>query len=196
MTTLVFKAYNARVLETKWRNQMSKNRRFSQMLIPTIIMGVIALALLIVGYQRGGGEHILGLKSAGNILIQIVPLLIFAFIIAGMVQHLVPTEMISRWIGAESGLRGILLGTVVGGFMPGGPFVSLPIAAGLLRLGASVGTMVALLTGWSLWAFTRLPIEVGILGWQFTLIRLACTFIFPPIAGLIANTFFSHITIA
>jgi uncharacterized membrane protein YraQ (UPF0718 family) len=173
-----------------------KNGRFSQMLIPTIIMGVIALALLIITYQKGGGEHILGLKSAGNMLLEIAPLLIFAFIIAGMVQYLVPTEMISKWVGTESGFRGILIGTVIGGFMPGGPYVSLPIAAGLLRLGANVGTMVALLTGWSLWAFTRLPIEVGILGWQFTLIRLACTFIFPPIAGLIANTFFSHITFA
>ncbi|MBC8429582.1 MAG: permease [Dehalococcoidia bacterium] len=166
------------------------------MLIPTIIMAVAAIALLFIGYQKGGGEHILGLKSAGGLLMQILPLLVFAFIVAGMVQTLVPTEMISKWIGTESGFRGILIGTVVGGFMPGGPYISLPIAAGLLRVGASVGTMVALLTGWSLLAFTRLPLEVGIMGWQFTLIRLACTFIFPPIAGLIANTFFSHISVA
>jgi len=175
---------------------MTKNRGFSQMLIPTIIMAVAAIALLFIGYQKGGGEHILGLKSAGGLLMQILPLLVFAFIVAGMVQTLVPTEMISKWIGTESGFRGILIGTVVGGFMPGGPYISLPIAAGLLRVGASVGTMVALLTGWSLLAFTRLPLEVGIMGWQFTLIRLACTFIFPPIAGLIANTFFSHISVA
>jgi uncharacterized membrane protein YraQ (UPF0718 family) len=172
-----------------------KNRRFSGMLIPTIIMGVIALVLLIVGYQRGGGEHILGLKSGGTLLMQILPLLIFAFIIAGMVQHLVPTEMISKWIGAESGFRGILIGTVVGACMPGGPVTSLPIAAGLLRVGASTGTMVAFMTGWALWAFSRLPLEIGILGWQFTLVRLACTFIFPPIAGLIAHAFFPNVSL-
>ena len=165
------------------------------MLIPTIVMGVIAIALLFIGYQKGGGEHILGLKSAGNILIQILPLLIFAFIVAGMIQHLVPYEIISKWIGAESGFRGILIGTALGGLTPGGPYVSMPIAAGLLRAGASVGTMVAFLTGWSLWAITRLPMEVGLLGWKFTLIRLACTFFFPPIAGLIANRFFSGVSV-
>ena len=165
------------------------------MLIPTIVMGVIALILFFIGYQKGGGEHILGLKTAGNLLIQIIPLLIFAFIVAGMVQVLVPHEMISRWVGTESGFRGVLIGTIIGSLAPGGPFISLPIAAGLLRAGASVGTMVAFLTGWSLWAVTRLPLEVGIMGWQFTLIRLACTFFFPPIAGLIANTFFSHANI-
>ena len=165
------------------------------MLIPTIIMGVIAIIFLFIGYQKGGGEHIIGLKYAGNLLIQIVPLLIFAFIIAGMVQFLIPHEMISRWIGVESGFRGILIGTGMGAIAPGGPFVSLPIAAGLLRTGASVGTMVAFLSAWSLWAITRLPLDIGIMGWKFTLIRLACTFFFPPIAGLIANRLFSGITL-
>jgi len=55
--------------------------------------------------------------------------------------------------------------------------------------------MVAFLTGWSLWAVTRLPLEMGLMGWKFTLIRLACVFFFPPIAGLIANKFFSGINV-
>jgi len=165
------------------------------MLIPTIIMGVIAIVLLFIGYQKGGGEHILGLKTAGSLLIQIVPLLIFAFIVAGMIQVLIPTEVISKWVGTESGFRGILIGTAVGSLTPGGPFVTLPIAAGLLCAGAGIGTMVALMTGWSLIAVSRLPMEVGLLGWKFTLIRLACTFFFPPIAGLIANTFFSRTSV-
>jgi len=165
------------------------------MLIPTIIVGLLAVALIFVAYHKGGGEHILGLKSAGSMLLQIAPLLIFAFIIAGIVQVLLPVEMISRWVGTESGLRGVLIGTVVGGFAPGGPYVSLPIAAGLLRIGASIGTMVAFLTSWSLWAFSRLPLEIGIMGWKFTLIRIACTFFFPPIAGLIANKLFSGVVL-
>ena len=165
------------------------------MLIPTIVMAVLAVVLLYIGYQKGGGEHMLGLKSAVNTLLPIIPLLIFAFIVAGMIQVLVPVQMISKWIGAESGFRGILIGTVIGGIAPGGPFISLPIAAGLLRVGASVGTMVAFLTSWSLWALARLPMEVGIMGWKFTLIRLACTFFFPPIAGLLANLFFPRTSI-
>ena len=160
------------------------------MLIPTIIMGALAVILLLIGYSKGQGQHISGMKSALNMTVQILPMLVFAFIIAGMTQILLPQELLSKWVGAESGLRGILIGTVAGGLSPGGPFVSLPIAAGLLRSGASVGTMVAFLTGWSLWAVGRLPMEVGILGWKFTLIRIASTFFFPPIAGLVAQTFF------
>ncbi len=161
------------------------------MLIPTIIMGLLAIILFLIGYYKGEGQHISGMKSALSMIVQILPLLVFAFIIAGMVQILLPKELLSKWIGTESGLRGIFIGTVAGGFVHGGPFVSLPIAAGLLRSGASVGTLVAFLTGWSLWAVSRLPMEVGILGWKFTLIRIASTFFFPPIAGLIAQTLFA-----
>ena len=161
------------------------------MLIPTLIMACLAIALIILGYNRGKGEHLEGLQSAFKMILEILPLLIFAFIVAGMVRILVPHDFLLKWVGEESGFRGIIIGTFAGGLVPGGPYVSLPLAAGFLRAGASVGTMVAFLTGWSLWAITRLPLEIGILGWRFTLARLSCTFIFPVIAGFLAQTMFS-----
>jgi uncharacterized membrane protein YraQ (UPF0718 family) len=167
--------------------------RKSNMLIPTLIMGLIALVLILVGYNRGEGEHLIGLKSALAMTTQILPLLLFAFIVAGMVQILLPKEMLSKWIGTESGIRGILIGSLAGGLAPGGPYVSLPVVAGLLKSGASIGTMVAFLTGWSLWAVGRIPMEIGILGWKFTLIRILSVLIFPPIAGLIAHLLFSQV---
>jgi uncharacterized membrane protein YraQ (UPF0718 family) len=171
--------------------KMDNKGRASSMLIPTIVMAVFAIILLYIGYSKGGGQHIVGLKYALRITAQILPLLIFALIMAGMIQALLPRELISKWIGEESGLRGILIGTLAGGITPGGPYVSLPVAAGFLRAGAGVGTMVAFVTAWSLWGVSRLPMDIGILGWKFTVVRLACTFFFPPIAGLLAQLFFS-----
>jgi uncharacterized membrane protein YraQ (UPF0718 family) len=160
------------------------------MLIATLVMAVIAAVLLIIAYRQGEGEHVRGLKISLAMTAEILPLLVFAFIVAGMVQVLLPQEMISKWVGAESGFRGILVGSLAGGLAPGGPYVSLPIAAGLVRSGAGIGTMVAFLTGWSLWAVARVPMEVGILGWKLTLARLVSTLVFPPIAGLIATALF------
>jgi uncharacterized membrane protein YraQ (UPF0718 family) len=171
----------------------AEKRRNSNMLVPTIIMAALAVILVVIGRQRGGGCEIQGLKFAGTLLAQMLPLLVFALVVAGMVQVLVPKELLARWVGTESGLRGILIGTVAGGLSPGGPYVNLPIVAGLMQAGASVGTMVAFLTGWSLWAASRLPMEVGLLGWKFTAVRLATTFFFPPIAGLLAQRFFANV---
>jgi len=163
------------------------------MLIPTIIMAILATVLLAIGYSRGEGQHIQGLNSGLKMIVEIIPLLLFAFIVAGMIQVLLPQELLAKWIGEESGLKGILIGTLAGGVTPGGPYVSLPIVAGLLKAGAGVGTLVAFLTAWSLWAVARLPMEIGILGWKFTFVRLACTFFFPPIAGYIAQLVFSGV---
>jgi uncharacterized membrane protein YraQ (UPF0718 family) len=55
--------------------------------------------------------------------------------------------------------------------------------------------MVAFLTGWSLLAVSRLPLEVGLMGWRFTAIRLSATFFLPVVAGLLANLFFSQAVI-
>ena len=66
------------------------------MLIPTVIMGILAFILLYIGYSKGEGEHISGLKAALNTTMQILPLLICAFIVAGMIQVLLPRELERR----------------------------------------------------------------------------------------------------
>jgi len=170
---------------------MEKKGRKSSMLVPTIIMGVLAVTLVLIGYSRGQGEHIVGLKSALNMTITVLPMLVFAFTMAGLIQVLLPRDLVSKWVGVESGVRGIFVGTVAGALTPGGPYVSMPIVAGLLHSGASIGTMVAFVTGWSLWAVSRLPLEIGILGWKFTMVRFLSTVVFPPIAGFIAQVLFS-----
>lgn len=155
------------------------------MFVPTLIMAVIAIVLFIANFKRG--THIVGLNSSLKMFIEIMPILIFAFIVAGMAQTLLPKQHIASWIGEESGLRGILIGSAAGALTVGGPYVSLPIALSLFRTGASAGAVVAYLSGWSLWGIGRLPMEIGILGWRLAIIRMLSVIIVPPIAGLIAH---------
>lgn len=68
------------------------------MLIATVVMALIAVILVIIGYSKGEGQHITGLKSALKMTIDILPLLVFAFIVAGMVEVLLPQELMSRWV--------------------------------------------------------------------------------------------------
>jgi uncharacterized protein len=172
---------------------MLTKRRDSKMLLPTVIMGSLALILFLLGSVKGDNSQMAGMKIGMKMILEILPLLIFAFLVAGMVQVLIPAEMISKWVGREAGMRGIIVGTLTGAIAPGGPYVSLPIAAALMKSGAGVGTMIAFITGWSLWAVSRLPMEIGILGWKFAVVRMLSTFFFPPIAGMIAQFFFGGI---
>ena len=156
------------------------------MVVPTILMGIIAAILFVMVFAKGDGRYMQGLEFSFRMLLQMLPLLIFAMIIAGMVQILLPPELIGKWVGTESGIRGVFIGTAAGALTPGGPYVCMPITAGLLKAGAGTGTMVAFLTSWSLISIARLPMEIGFLGIRFTIIRYLCVFFFPPIAGLLA----------
>jgi uncharacterized membrane protein YraQ (UPF0718 family) len=158
-----------------------------------LVMIIIAVILLVVAYLQGDNLHVLGLKIAAKMFWQIIPILIAAFIIAGMAQALIPREFIVKWLGQEAGWKGIIFGTVAGGVTPGGPFVSFPIVAAIYKSGAGIGTVVAYVTAWSLVAVGRLPYEISLISPKFALIRLACTFFFPPVAGLIAQAVFSKV---
>tara|TARA_A100001037_G_C15102183_1_gene614549 strand:- start:747 stop:1274 length:528 start_codon:yes stop_codon:yes gene_type:complete len=175
---------------------MKKQKRISNMLTPTLIMGGIAGVLVLAGYYQGNNLHITGLQISAKMIVQMMPLLLLALVIAGMSQVFAAQQeaFITKWLGPESGLRGIMLASVAGTLTPGGPVVTVPLLAGLLRSGSSIGVAVAYLTGWGAWSLARLPLEVAILGWKFTLIRVASVCLLPPIAGLIAQTFFSKAT--
>jgi len=147
------------------------------MIIPTIIMGTLAIGLLAYGYNKG--LHVDGMKMCFRMLVQVLPVLFFAFVIAGMVQALVAAAATARWVGADSGLRGILIGSVAGALTPGSTLFTLPLMAALLRSGAAVATMVSFMTSWSVFHVMRLPLEIGVLGWKFTLVRLVSSVLLP-----------------
>ena len=161
--------------------------------LATLAMIAIAAILGVIAYFKEPPLLLSGLKSGGKMFWDVLPLLLAAFFIAGLIQAMVPKEFITKWIGKEAGFKGILVACLAGGITPGGPYVSFPIVAALYKNGAGIGAIVAYVTAWSLWAGGRLPIEIGLIGPKVTLIRFVSTFIFPPIAGLIAQIFFARI---
>lgn len=159
----------------------------------TLVLIGVALGLAGVAWWGGGPELALaGLLQGGRTLLSVIPLLIAAFLIAGLTQTLVTREVVSRWLGVESGWRGIALACLAGALMPGGPYVYYPIAAALLAAGASLGALVAFVTAKNLWTVTRLPMEFALLGPQLTVVRFLVTLILPPLLGVLAEVLFGR----
>ncbi|HMA85684.1 MAG TPA: permease [Desulfosalsimonadaceae bacterium] len=157
-----------------------------------LAMTGITILLAAIGVLQQGPEIIMqALMAGGKMLIGVVPLLIAAFILAGMIQVLISKETVNKWLGKDSGLKGIMLGGIAGALIPGGPYIFYPVAASFLLSGAEIGTVVTFVVAKNLWSLSRLPMEVALLGPKLTLIRYVVTFIFPLIVGVMANTFFS-----
>lgn len=163
------------------------SRGSCRLLIATTLLAAAALAMLYRAYAQGEGEGPEALRYAAGYTLKVIPLFFFALIVYFLSQKYFSAAAFSRWIGQEAGWRGLLIGSAAGALVPGGPIVCMTIGAGLLKAGATVGILVAFVTSWALFSISRVPIELAILGWKFTLIRVACTFFVPPMAGVAAD---------
>jgi uncharacterized membrane protein YraQ (UPF0718 family) len=164
-----------------------KRKGNNSMDITTLVLAIVAAILLAVAFWRGRDLPLAGLLAGGRTLWRNLPLLLLGFVIAGLAQVLIPRELITRWLGAEAGLKGILIGCVVGGLVPGAPYAAFPLVAALYHDGASMGAVVGFVSAWALWSVSRLPVEIALIDPKLALIRYAITFVVPPIAGLVAE---------
>lgn len=156
-----------------------------------IIMTAVTAILAVFGViQQGPSIIAAGIMAGAKMVIEVIPLLAAAFILAGMIQVLISKEFINKWLGKDAGLKGIFLGAVAGALIPGGPYVFYPLAASFLLSGAEIGTVIAFVVAKNLWTISRLPMEIALIGPEITAVRYSITFVFPIIVGVLANLFF------
>ena len=153
----------------------------------TLILSGIAVSLLIYAFIRGENLAIAGVPLAGATLWNNLILLAASFLITGLMQVLIPQELIASWLDDAVGIKAIFIGCVAGGIVPGAPYVVFPIIAGLYKAGAGLGALVGFVTAWSLWSLPRLPLEMALINPKVALLRYAITFIVPPAAGMLAH---------
>lgn len=136
-----------------------------------------------------GGEVFESAAFDGLALVaMIAPIMLIAMIISGYVRQLLPTTVVERWLGSESGLRGLAVAVIGGALTPGGPFAAFPLVVGFYRSGASFEICVAYLTSWTVLGLNRVLIwELPFLGVDFVLLRLLVSLPLPAIAWMLAK---------
>jgi uncharacterized membrane protein YraQ (UPF0718 family) len=159
--------------------------------ITTIVLAVLALAFGIVAYLRDPGLPWIGARNGLQMLWFVLPRLIPALLLAGMLQVLVPQEFVSRHLGREAGFRSILIASAAGVLTPGGPMVTVPFLVALANSGAAMGPLVAYMTSWSLFGMQRIIAwEAPLMGWHFVVVRVLPSLAFPVLAGWLVKTFY------
>ena len=155
-----------------------------------VLLGLTLLSAGLVFFKQGGARVWQITQETFGFLLLLSPKIVAGVFIAATLPLVLPRDKIGRWIGAESGLRGLALATLAGAAIPGGPMMTFPLAAGFGIAGADIGTMLAFVTGWSLlglnrtliWEFSFLPHD---LVWTRYLLSLP----FPVLVGLGARAF-------
>ncbi len=153
------------------------------MFIALFFLSIMALILFVLARNRGDDSHLQGLVQAKNMFLNMIPLLLLAFLLAGLIQVCVPPETITTWLGEESGWQGIVLGTLAGSLILGGPYAAFPVISSIYELGAGLATVIAMITGWALLGLGQLLMGLAFIGLRFTVLRTLLVLICPFIAG-------------
>ena len=119
------------------------------------------------------------------LLVMFVPAVL---LLASFVEIMLPKSVVERWLGAGSGVKGIMVSSLAGMFTPGGPFLAFPLVLALYRAGADWAPLIAYITAWSMNSVTRLLVfEIPFVGVELPMVRLIACFALPPLAGLTAR---------
>jgi uncharacterized membrane protein YraQ (UPF0718 family) len=156
-----------------------------------IVMIVLALTFGIVAYLKDPGLPAVGARLGFSMLWFVLPRLVPALLLAGLLQVLVPQETVARYFGRQAGMRAIVLATLAGFVTPGGPMVTVPFMVALASSGMTLPPLVAYMTSWSLFGMQRIIAwEAPLLGWHFVAVRVVSSLAFPVLAGWLVAVFY------
>ncbi len=162
----------------------------------TAVMVIAALVTLVAIYWKSPAAAGRGLSATGSLILEILPRMLAAFTLAGLIQAIVPQELIVQWMGHGSGMRGILIGMMLGSVTPGGPMTHFPIIASLFKVGVGIGPLISYLTAWSLFGMQRIIMwEIPFLGPKVVLVRVAVSCFFPFLAGWLCEILWGRLRV-
>lgn len=129
---------------------------------------VLLLAVFLINKETG----IESIKLSGNILLEMLSILPPIFILLGLLDVWVPRSTMVSWMGEKSGITGTILAFIIGSAAAGPLYGAFPVAAVLLRKGASFRNVMVFIGAWSTTKIPMLVFEFTAMGTKFALTRL------------------------
>jgi hypothetical protein len=158
----------------------------SALIIDIILWGSVA-ALGFMAWQRGRAVLVSSAREGTFDFINIVPRIALGVIGSGYIAAIIPSEVITGWLGPNSGWSGVLAAVIAGAATPGGPVVGFSIGAVALKSGGGAPQVIAYVVAWALFAFQRLILwEIPFMPARFVWFRAAVSLPFPFFAAAIA----------
>ena len=156
------------------------------LLIDIMLWGSVA-AVGLIAYRRGPRVLNASLREGAMDFINIIPRIALGVIGSGYIAAVIPPEVITAWLGPNSGWFGVAAAVLAGAATPGGPVAGFSIGAVALKSGGGTPQVLAYVIAWALFAFQRLLLwEIPFMPARFVWFRAAVSVPFPFLAAAIA----------
>jgi uncharacterized membrane protein YraQ (UPF0718 family) len=153
-----------------------------------VMTGIWAVAALLVWALRGPAAVAHAWEASVDLVFGILPAIVAGMLMAGSLRQLIAPGALARYMGNESGWRGLVIASAVGMATPGGPMAAFPMVLVLTGAGADIGAVIAFIVSWGLNGFNRILVwEVPLLGPDFALLRFLAGLPMGFIAGFLAR---------
>ena len=120
---------------------------------------VIGMAVAVYAYLFFTDPSIAlqSLRGGVEMFVNLFTLIVAALLLASALGALIPEEMVVRYLGKESGIRGVVAAGLLGGFLFGGPYATYPIMESVYEQGTGYPSLVAMYVGYGLISIGRVP---------------------------------------
>ena len=151
------------------------------------LLWIAVLMLAAMTWRRGRPVFTAAVRGGGMDFIKIIPRIALGVIGSGYIAAIIPSEVITGWLGPDSGWFGVLTAVVAGAATPGGPVIGFSIGAVALKSGGGPPQVIAYVIAWALFAFQRVILwEIPFMPARFVWFRAAVSLPFPFLAAAIA----------
>lgn len=156
----------------------------SGMIRDTIFLGVVVAITLILVFIFPERQEAVSV-TAWDYFLDMIFILPAVMVLMGLFTVWVSKEMVVKYLGKSSGVKGIAL-SIFFGSLPTGPlYVAFPLAASLIDKGARISSIIIFLSAWACIKLPQELVELQFLGPSFMLTRLALTVVFISLMGFL-----------
>ncbi len=143
---------------------LTQLKRYRSFLIALVATGF----MYIIQRELAFKATVISVKSFIEMLLVIPPI----FVILGLLDVWVPKETMVKFMGEQSGLKGIILAFLIGSAAAGPLYGAFPVAAIFMKKGVSFKNILIFIGAWSTTKIPMFLFETSSLGLAFSLTRL------------------------
>lgn len=143
---------------------MKLMKRYKFFIITLVILSV----LFIVNRELGVKAVGITAYSLKEMVLVIPPV----FILLGLLDNWVPKETMIKYMGEDSGVKGMVLALFIGSAAAGPLYGAFPVAAVFMKKGVKFSNVIIFLGAWSTTKIPMFLFEMASLGSKFALSRL------------------------
>lgn len=148
---------------------MKKKKPFLIRYLP-LVLSTLGFVVFSIVYPQFRGKAFYSLKIQLTTMLMVIPPI---FLLLGLLDVWAPRELFIRLMGENSGIRGNIIAFIFGSVGVGPLYGAFPVAAVLMKKGASFSNILIFIGAWSTTKIPMLLFEMQSVGLTFALARLA-----------------------